>query len=221
MSIIAKNTTQSDIVIGGVTIEAEGQHTVQPSEIYLWASSNDLVTKVGSGDIIINDGTADLSAADGIRQVQGSYPKVVSRYALSEGGALRARLIGIHHNATATKNTTTNLDWKIPNVSYGGSNKQSYMDGIQFKATDAVDGDKMSFQVIDIDNILGYGAGTVLDEFGKDWAVMPDKEETMRLYKAKLIPNLYIRLVYVSIGTTNDVKLNVNLFRHMDTDIDL
>lgn len=144
----------------------------------------------------------------------------VHTFALAEGSNLRARLIGIHKNATATKNTITNIDWEIPQVSYLGQNKQTYMDGIIFKATDSVDGDRMSFQVVDVDGDV-YPAGTVLDEFGKDWPVIPDEKEIIRLYKAKLIPGFYIRIVYDSIGTTNDVKLNVGIFRHMDTSEDI
>lgn len=220
MSIIAKNTTGSSITIAGVIISANSNYTVQNSELYLWASSDTLVTKIGSGDIVINDGSTDLTASQGIAHVQGSYPKFMAQYALVEGNTLRARLVGIMHNFTATKNTTTNLDWAIPNVSYSGDNKQCYMDGIQFKAVNAVDGDKVSFQIVDVDGIV-YSAGTVLDEFAKDWAVMPDSEETIRLYKAKMVPGMYIRIVYVSTGTTNDVKFNCNIYRHMDINIDL
>lgn len=142
--------------------------------------------------------------------------KPVHLFALNEGSTLRARLIGIQ-SVTATKNSTTDHDWKIPQLSYQAVNKASFMDGVQYYAKDAEVGDNLTFQVIDIDNILGYGAGTVLDEFGKDWYVMPDKEVTIRLYKASLIKDLYIRLKYTSIGTVNDVSLICNLFRHMDT----
>lgn len=143
--------------------------------------------------------------------------KPIRQYALNEGGPLRARLVGIL-GVSATKNDTTDHDYKIPQLTYQTVNKASYMDGIQYYAKDAVVGDKITFQVVDVDNILGYGANTVLDEFGKNWYVMPDKEVTIRLYKASLIKDLYIRLKYTSTGTVLDVDMVCNLFRHMDTE---
>lgn len=76
MSIIAKNTTGSDITIAGQVISAGGQYTLQQSDMYLWASSDLLVTKIGSGDIVINDGTSDLSASNGIDHVKGYQQKL-------------------------------------------------------------------------------------------------------------------------------------------------
>lgn len=144
----------------------------------------------------------------------------VHSFALTEGNSLRARLIGIF-NQTITKNGTRTLDWEIPQLSYQGTDKQAYMDGINYYAKDAEVGDHMVFQVIDIDNVLGYGANTVLDEFGHEWAVMPDSGVDIRLYKAKLIAGLYIRIMYESTGNTNDVKFVCNLYRHMDTDVNV
>lgn len=151
-------------------------------------------------------------------KIDASTP--VHTFALAEGNTLRARLLGIF-NQTVTKNGTRTLDWQIPDLSYQSSNKQAYMDGINYYAKDAEVGDHITFQVIDIDNILGYGANTVLDEFGHEWAVIPDSDINIRLYKAKLIAGLYIRIKYESTGTTNDVKFVCNLYRHMDTAVDV
>lgn len=145
--------------------------------------------------------------------------KPVKQFPLAESSNLRARMVGIF-NETMTKNTTTDKDWKMPQLAYQGQNKQSVMDGIEFFCDKAVLGDKITFQVIDIDNVLGYGPNIVLDEFGKDWYVMPGNTETIRLYKAKLIKDVYIRVKYTSVGTVDDVKFVCNLFRHMDTAVD-
>jgi hypothetical protein len=93
------------------------------------------------------------------------------------------------------------------------------MNGIEFFTKDSEVGDKMSFRIVDVNNILGYGAGAVLDEFGKDWFVAPNTLNKIVLYKANLIAGLFIRIVYTSTGTTNDVRLICNLFRHMDTSV--
>jgi hypothetical protein len=73
-------------------------------------------------------------------------------------------------------------------------------------------GDSLRFQVVDVDNVLGYGAGLVLDEFATDWYI--DDTSTLQMrpdvwYSAEVIANLYIRVKYTSVGGTNvDVKIN-------------
>ena len=181
---------------------------------------------LSSGDETVLNGI--IAAHDGVWtptaspvEIQNDSNSPVKTFALAEGSGLRARLIGMHNGVNVPKNQANTLDWVIPQTSYVGVNKQSYMDGIQYKAKDGVEGDKLTFQVVDKDNLLGYGAGFVLDEFGKDWPVVPDEKDVIRLYKAKLLPGFYIRMIYTSVGTVNDVTLSVGLFRHMDTSEDL
>jgi hypothetical protein len=131
---------------------------------------------------------------------------------VKEPNGLRARVKGTHFG-TIPYGTTVDLDWKIEQLSYGGSNKQSYFDGVQYYASNVELGDTVKFQVVDKDNILGYGAGTVLDEFA-DIYMVPDKAPCMILYKAKLVANLYLRCKYTSTGTT-DVKFIANIMRHL------
>jgi hypothetical protein len=75
MSTIIKNTTVSDIIIAGVTIPASGQYTMQTSDAIYFASSDKLVTDVGSGDLVVNDGSEDLGPSDGIDRVKGFFSK--------------------------------------------------------------------------------------------------------------------------------------------------
>ena len=68
MSKILKNTTGSSIPITdtGVSIAASpGQYTIPPQDYLLWAASADVVTHIGTGDIVVNDGVTDLSVARG------------------------------------------------------------------------------------------------------------------------------------------------------------
>lgn len=127
---------------------------------------------------------------------------------------LRARLVGTH-NVTVTKNTTQDIDWLIPDLTWSGSSKQCYFDGLQYYAENAKLGDRATFQVIDIDGVL-YPAGTVLEEFSTNWYIMPDYAQKILLYKAKLIKDLYIRIKYTSTSTTTDVNFVCSLFRHLN-----
>ena len=72
---ILKNTTGSDIVIedlGQYSIPASGQKTIDPIDYLRFARSDDLITEIDSGDILVNNGNVDLSVSDGKAYVK--YP---------------------------------------------------------------------------------------------------------------------------------------------------
>lgn len=122
----------------------------------------------------------------------------------------RGRLRG--YSGTATKNTTSNVQWAMA--------EDRYMQGGNIILKNHVFGDTFKFQVVDVDNILGYGAGTVLDEFITDWNVAEDRQGQDQIiynYTAKVYAGLYLRIVYTSTGTENDVQVRVNLFLHKKT----
>lgn len=138
---------------------------------------------------------------------------VVGIQGINEPQGLRARLLG-SHEATVSFGTTQNVDWKIDQMSWVGVNKRSYFNGVQYYAKDAAVGDSLTFQVVDVDGIL-YPAGTVLEEFGKNYFVMPNHPVEIVLYKARLLVGMYVRVIYKSVGTV-DVKFVCNLYRHLD-----
>lgn len=118
----------------------------------------------------------------------------------------RARLKGF--TGTATAGQSNNIDYKLT--------EERYINGTQIILSNQNFGDTIKFQVVDKDNILGYGAGVVLDEFASTWNVTSDKQDQgvyVLSYPAKIIANLYIRLVYNSTGGS-DVSVAVNLFLH-------
>lgn len=198
-------------------------HEFQPNEELeidnSWYHIDELLTYITNGDFsVIVDGSTIVSISNQLDYLKGKFVSIdqetpVRSYALAEGQNLRARLIGMF-NETITKESTVELDWKILSVSYLGVTKDSFMDGIEYVAFNSKVGDTMTFQVVDKDGVF-YPAGTVLDEFGKNWGVFPN-QNTIKLYKAKLIPNMYIRIIYTSTSTTTDVDFVCNLFRHMD-----
>lgn len=131
---------------------------------------------------------------------------------IKEPRGLRARLVGTHYS-TIPNGSTTQLDWQIPQLSWLGSDKQAYFDGLEYCASSSEIGDTISFQVVDKDGLV-YPAGTVLEEFASDIYVMPDTLNRTVLYKAKLPAGMYLRVVYKSTGST-DVKIVCNIFRHL------
>lgn len=122
----------------------------------------------------------------------------------------RARMKGV--KGTATKNTSTNIDYKLT--------EDRWINGVQIILKDHEFEDTVKFQIVDVDNIFGYGAGLVLDEFGSDWNLSSDKQDQgiyVLSYPAKILANLYIRIVYISTGTVNDVRATINYFLHKKT----
>ena len=110
--------------------------------------------------------------------------------------------------ATIPFGTTANVDYKLT--------ENRMIDGVHLMLSQHVWDDYVKFQVIDVDNILGYGAGTVLDEFASTWNIDPalcSQRHEKISYPAKVIKDLYIRVVYVSTGGV-DVKLKANLYLH-------
>jgi len=100
---------------------------------------------------------------------------------------------GVH--TTATAGTTTDIYLKFTTNMYlpGG--------GYHVGST-AVAGDYIGVQIVDKDNILGYGAGAVLGTFIDTDYVWPGREWEVLTGDAKMIPaGIYLRMRYVSIGS--------------------
>ena len=162
----------------------------------------------------IKDGTADhteyttsyQASANPTYTDTNGVPLTRSR-AFANADNLKFRGTGV--SGTATKNTTTSIDYKLT--------ENRFVNGVQFILKNHVFGDSAQFQVVDVDNILGYGAGTVLDEFGTSWYFAEDVQTQGPFiipYPALVNSGLYIRIVYNSTGTVNDVDVRLNLFLH-------
>lgn len=144
----------------------------------------------------------------------GSIPKkdssgyyILKSYPFTDACNFRARFKGI--SGTATKNTSTNIDYLI--------DEERYINGVRLILKNHVDGDFIHFEVVDVDNILGYGAGVVLDRFGDNWYIDEDiktQPDIIVQYPAKIAEGLYLRIVYTSIGLVNDVNIKANLYLH-------
>lgn len=109
---------------------------------------------------------------------------------------------------TATKNTTTNIDFKLP--------AKLWLDGGAILTKDPVFGDWFQVQIVDVDNILGGGAGQVLKNYINKWYIHPDISllELNGSYAGEVLKDLYIRIKYHSIGTVTDVTVAINYKLH-------
>lgn len=178
---------------------------------------------LSGGDETILDGL--IAAHTGVALEMPEPP--IKLGGIKEPEGYRARLVCIA-NQSITKNTTTTIDWVIPQLQWQGVNKNCYFDGIQYYLADGEPGDSCTFQVVDKDG-FGVAAGWytqgqfdamgnlyVVEEFGTDWALAPNSLEDLILYKARLYPGLYIRMKIISTGTTTDPYIVMNMYRHLD-----
>lgn len=111
---------------------------------------------------------------------------------------------------TATVNSTTTIDWKFP--------EERWVSGGILLAQGTHWGDKVALQIIDKDNVLGYGANTVLDEYVTDFYLVTDTEFQVQLespYVALVPANVYLRLLYTNTSLLDAVEVAFNLVTHI------
>ncbi len=125
---------------------------------------------------------------------------------LNDFNAYRVNFKGFGFTGTASAGQLTNLDYKLTEsrLVYGG---QIILKNHEFA-------DKLSFQVVDVDNILGLGAGVVLGEYMKDWHVASDVQTQPPVfvnYPTDVMAGLYLRIAYTSTGSTN-VEAAINIY---------
>lgn len=104
---------------------------------------------------------------------------------------------------------TTNIDWQVP--------EDRLINGTHVMLKNHDFEDSATLQVVDKDNVLGYGAGLVLNEFATNWNFVSDQESQgifILPYPAKLLTGLYVRLKYTAHGIVDDVKVKVNFIVH-------
>jgi hypothetical protein len=96
-------------------------------------------------------------------------------------------------------------------IDFGPIGEQRLLKGGHLITDKSVMGDWVKFQVIDIDDVLGQGAGFVVATFIKKWFVPPTGMIQFETPQAsKIFAGLYIRCTYTSVGTVNNVTAGIN-----------
>ena len=113
-------------------------------------------------------------------------------------------------SGTAAKSATTNIELLLT--------EERLLQGV-FKLIlhNHERGDYMHFEVVDVDNIIGYGANTVLERYVDSWyadAAVDNQGEFSLDFVAFINAGLYLRVVYVSTGAVNDVDVKINYILH-------
>ena len=116
---------------------------------------------------------------------------------------------GVGLKWTAIAGTTTDCDYEVA--------AERDLDAVDLILENHSADDTLTFQVVDVNNVLGYGPGVVLNEFATNWRIDPTKrdqgEPFTAGYRATILAGLFLRIKYASTGTT-DVILRVNYSLH-------
>ena len=76
MSHILKNQTLSDITLDiGRVVPASGELEIDVGNLVAFQKSNDVLTKLANGDLILSDGVKDLALSDALDHLKGFYQK--------------------------------------------------------------------------------------------------------------------------------------------------
>jgi hypothetical protein len=112
-------------------------------------------------------------------------------------------------NAEITAGTTCTIDFKIENYA-GEDYTAKYLSGAEIITQGATFGDWAEAQIIDIDNVLGYGENFVLKTYVRKMFISPSGDQRIDASAPGAIPvGIYIRVMYHSVGTVNP-KIYIN-----------
>lgn len=111
---------------------------------------------------------------------------------------------------TANVNTTSDIDWALP--------EERWISGGILMAQGTHWGDKICIQIIDKDNVLGYGANLILDEYVTDFYLVTDAEFQVQMdcpYVALVPAGVYLRIKYTNVSTLDAVEVAFNVVSHI------
>lgn len=122
----------------------------------------------------------------------------------SDAGGFRFR--GASFSGAAAPMATTDIDYRL--------NATRWINGGRAIVNNIGADDQITFQVVDKDNVLGYGANVVLDEFISGYYIPQDGTLEVRLaYPARIVEGLYLRIKYTSTHASG-CTLKCNLYLH-------
>lgn len=156
----------------------------------------------------INKSSDDAADFDANYKANGNKP-VKQRSYNNLGEDDRFSFFGKAFSFTAIKNISTTYDFLLD---------QAYaLKGGSFYSEDSIPGDYIKCQIVDVDNVLGYGAGFVVAEYIDKWYVYALQQIHINNEFVGVMPvsGLYFRVVYTSdASATVDSTVFFNLFTY-------
>lgn len=214
MAKYALNNSGSAHTWCGMEIQPSAYYEIQNSEIGKWANDSAVFTDIASGDLIISktnsSGGHITDVASAINFLKDEIPRDSSGLPIYRGSpftdSLGFRFRGHSFTDTVATNTTKDIDYLV--------SAERWINGGRLIIDNIGSEDKLTFQVVDKDNVFGYGAGVVLDEFIKDFYVPATGSlEVALAYPARIYTGLYLRLKYTSTHASG-CTVKCNLYLH-------
>ena len=188
---IIKNIDTVSRTWGGVSINSGASYSCndQTEANYFLKDDNFIVAlstnkaEVYSDAILIVGVAASLDFLHGhLTDADGAM--LIRSRAFSNSDGFRFR--GASFKDTVTANTTKDIDFLI--------SQERWINGGRALVDNIGADDQVTFQVVDKDNIFGFGAGVVLDQFISGYYVPQDGNLEIALaYPARLVAGLFLR----------------------------
>lgn len=113
--------------------------------------------------------------------------------------------------ATIPHGAATNIDFAIPGV----PGSYLYINGATVITQNATFGDWASANIVDVNNIVGYGAGAILGNYITKWYINPSQQFDINTpYAGKIPAGVFMRIVYNSVSTITNVNVAINYLLH-------
>ena len=95
----------------------------------------------------------------------------------------------------------------------------TYLKGGVLYVTPGTMGDQLTVQIVDVNNVLGYGANFVVATYVNGWYVIPSLQNTIEdISVSALIPaGLCVNFLYANVSTTQATQVVVNLLSYTGT----
>jgi hypothetical protein len=195
----------------GMLIAPSATYEIQDQELSKWQTNSDVIVSIATGELaVVHNGSeiVDVATAMGLLKpvapTDSTGTPIVRSTPFSDSGGFRFR--GCSFTGSSPTGTATPIDFKIEN--------ERYVNG-GFLIVDKIGSDdRMTFQVVDKDNVLGYGFDVVLDEFIKDFYIPTKSELNIALdYPARINAGLYLRMIYTSTHA-DGANIKCNLYLH-------
>ncbi len=156
-----------------------------------------------------------LKSSNDVTDFENNYKSGFNRPATAKSDSVpvdtsySARFVGIQQQCSL--NSTTNIDYLF--------SEERYFVGVSGYVANSKLGDSIDAQIIDKDNVLGFGANFVVETFVSGWFITPNSSgndtianQILASFKKKVPAGLYLRIKYYSVGIlTTQPTLTANL----------
>ena len=156
-----KNNDTGPHTWGGLAYAASEERTLTETEVKAHREDASLLSAISAGTASVGDGTSYFAASEGTIWLMGTAPTEVTTQFEKNNITLKLASDVVAVNATTGEAV---VQVKVPGVMANGDGRYVDAGEAWFTAHD-VDDQVLEVSVVDVDNVLGYGAGFVLKTY--------------------------------------------------------